>query len=423
MKRQFFNALICFLLLITGILKPVYGIGCSKQSKNLSDSIVHLEYDFKDELDHIEDFEKQIYEDLITSLDSDEYLVEEVKVSYVSKEYLEELDYNSQSNLFFGYSLSELNENFQDTKYFFTLDENGQTIVQELQEITDNTGDTILRNVAVGSGVILVCVTVSAVAGTVGAPAAGISVIFAGAGKLALTSALTGGICSGIITAIETGDTGEVLKAASLAASEGFKWGAISGAIAGGGSKVIKMKQAAKNGFTIKEVTKNGLSVDEAVKIQRETKWPIESISKLNSYEEAKCFKNPGLKPQWFGDTKNRREVWTRKINWSFKDEFGRSNIERVTNNLSPIAPDRNPYELHHIGQNADGALAILTKAEHHNNETYKALHYAGKGKDITGAAFQKEKNVLWKQIMQDQLSGNSIVSVIFETVQKILIQ
>ena len=54
-----------------------------------------------------------VYDELVDSLDSDEYFVENVSAVYVSKEYLEELAFNSQSNIFFGYTLEELDEQFQ----------------------------------------------------------------------------------------------------------------------------------------------------------------------------------------------------------------------------------------------------------------------------------------------------------------------
>ena len=55
--------------------------------------------------------------------------VESVQAVYVSKEYLEELEYNSQANIFFGHTLEELNAMFEGTRYVFALGEDGSTIV------------------------------------------------------------------------------------------------------------------------------------------------------------------------------------------------------------------------------------------------------------------------------------------------------
>ena len=108
-------------------------------------------------LTYIED---TVYTELITDLDSDIYFVENVSAIYISKEYLEEIAYNSQENIYFGYTLSELDACFLGTRYVFTLGKDGQTTVTAF-EAYDDTYDQILKNVAIGTGVILLCVTVS----------------------------------------------------------------------------------------------------------------------------------------------------------------------------------------------------------------------------------------------------------------------
>ena len=60
-------------------------------------------------LPYIED---TVYSQLVTDLNSDEFFIEDVSAVYVSQEYLTELAYNSQKNVFFGYSLSGLDEYF-----------------------------------------------------------------------------------------------------------------------------------------------------------------------------------------------------------------------------------------------------------------------------------------------------------------------
>lgn len=65
--------------------------------------------------------EDSVYSELVSELNSADYFVENVSALYVSKEYLEEIDYNSQENIYFGFKLSELDEVFQGTRYVFTL--------------------------------------------------------------------------------------------------------------------------------------------------------------------------------------------------------------------------------------------------------------------------------------------------------------
>ena len=195
-------------------------------------------------LQYVED---NIYSDLVARFDSEDYIVESVTAVYVSEEYLEEVTYNSNSNVYFGYTLAELDAQFQGTRYIFSLGENGETVVEEFAAY-DDTYDRVIKNVAIGTGVILVCVTVSVVSGGVGAPAA-VSMIFASAAKTGTVYALSAGtisaVAAGTITGIQTGDFDEAKKAAALAGSESFKWGAITGVITGGVSKGVELYRSA----------------------------------------------------------------------------------------------------------------------------------------------------------------------------------
>lgn len=338
-------------------------------------------------LAHIEDL---IYADTITALDSEEYFVESVNAVYISKEYLEEVAFNSQSNIYFGYTLDELNALFQGTRYIFTLGENGNTTVQELQEIEDVNTETILKNVAIGTGVILVCVTVSVVSAGVGAPA--VSMIFAvsatTAETMALSSAAFGGISAGIVRGIQTGDFNEAIEAAALSGSEGFKWGAITGAVLGGTGEA----------FLLKAATKNGLTMNQAAIIQQTSKWPLDAIKNIHSIEEYNIYKEANLIPTKLADDEL---VFLRQIDWTLTDAYGRTNVQRVSANLAPIDATGTPFELHHIGQRADSPLAVLSWAEHHSPGNYNVLHYAEQGKDISDAAFKKQKQEVWKAILK----------------------
>ena len=195
-------------------------------------------------LQYVED---NIYSDLVAQFDSEDYIVESVNAAYVSEEYLEEVAYNSKSNVYFGYTLEELDAQFQGTRYIFSLGENGETVVEEFAEY-DDTYDRVIKNVAIGTGVILVCVTVSVVSGGVGAPAA-VSMIFASAAKTgtiyALSSSTISAVAAGTITGIQAGDFEEAKKAAALAGSESFKWSAITGVITGGTTKAVELYRSA----------------------------------------------------------------------------------------------------------------------------------------------------------------------------------
>lgn len=237
--------------------------------------------------------EENIYLELVGDLDSADYLVENIQAVYLSDEYIEELQYNSQENVFFGYTLSELDQLFQGQRYVFTLGEDGQTTVVPLEKLYDDTYDQVLKNVAIGTGVILVCVTVSVVA----APAApAISMIFASAATTGTIYALQSGgiafIAAAVARGYQTQDFGEAMKAGALAGSKGFKWGAIIGASTGGIKETIGLKGA----------TFNGLTMNEAAEIQKASHWPLEAIKSIHSVEEYNIYKAAELIPTKMAD-------------------------------------------------------------------------------------------------------------------------
>lgn len=281
--------------------------------------------------------EDSIYDSLVSELNSEDYFVENVSAVYISKEYLEEIEFNSQENIYFGYKLSDILECFQGTKYVFTLGDNGKTVVTEFEEYVDTSYEQILRNVAIGTGVILICVTVSVV--SAGAPA--ISMIFAASAKtgtvMALSNGILGGISAGIVKGIETGDMRQALEAAARTGSEQFMWGAVSGSIGGGISKTISLKGA----------TMGGLSMNEAALIQKESGYPVELIKQFRNYEEYLIYKDAGLTKQIIAG----KMALIQPIKLDLIDDKGRTNLQRMKEGLPALDLDGNSFELHHIGQ------------------------------------------------------------------------
>ena len=192
-------------------------------------------------LQYIED---DVYAELANQLGSDNYTIENITASYVSQEYLDELTFNSQSNIFFGYAIADVDSLFQGSRYVFTLDDDGKTTVQEMRIIEDTSAGQIIKNIAIGTGVILVCVTVSYFTGGAGTPTT-VSMIFTAAAKSGVKYALgygvLGGISAGIVKGYQTGDMKEALGSALLVGSEGIKWGAITGVVSGGSSKALSI--------------------------------------------------------------------------------------------------------------------------------------------------------------------------------------
>lgn len=334
--------------------------------------------------------ENLVYRDTVLSLNSAEYFVENVSAVYISKEYLDEVAFNSKANIYFGYTLDDLDGIFKGTKYIFTLSDSGNTTVQELQEIKDVSTETMLKNVAIGTGVILVCVTVSIVSAGAGAPA--VSMIFAasaeGAKTFAVSSAVLGGISAGIVRGIQTGDLNEALQTAAMSATEGFKWGAVSGAIVGGGHEA----------FLLKSATKSGLTMNDAAVIQAESNLPVDVISQLHSMDEYRVYKSAGLKPVMV----NGKIALLQDIDLNYVSQLPDgtkvTNLIRMREGYAPIDPaTEKAYQLHHIGQKADGTLAVLTDGQHQGNSAI--LNIAGKESEIDRTEFAKMRAEFWKYV------------------------
>lgn len=195
----------------------------------------------------LQQIEDEVYAEIENTLKSDDYEINSVHAIYISQEYLDELAFNSQMNVFFGFTIDEIEAQFQGKKYVFTLGADCQTTIKPLEVLEEHTFEQVIQNVAIGSGVVLLCVTVSVVATSVGAPAT-ISVVFATAARTAMTYAtkgfVLGGLSAGIVKGIETGNFEEAVKTGFAVGSEGFKWGAISGAVVGGFSEALSLRGA-----------------------------------------------------------------------------------------------------------------------------------------------------------------------------------
>lgn len=409
MKRIIALLLSCLLLLTgcsqaqqlsSGTTENNINTKTENQKENNTDDYYEPQYTSLDEeqlLAHVEDL---VYRDTVTSLNSEEYIVENVSTVYISKEYLDEVAFNSQSNIYFGYSLAELDELFQGTRYIFTLSDDGTTTVKELEEIEDVSTEAMMKNVAIGTGVILVCVTVSVVSAGAGAPA--VSMIFAAsaktAGSLAVSSAVFGGVSAGIVRGIETSDFHEAMEAAAMGATEGFKWGAISGAIVGGG----------KEAFLLKNATKSGLTMNQAALIQKESKLPVEVISQLHSMEEYAVYQQAGLKTMMI----NGRTALVQKIDLDYvstlPDGTEITNLDRMLRGMKPLdSATGKAYELHHVGQNNDGVLAILTQEQHRGKGNFAKIHKIWKGSGVDhGPDWSKKVSNFWKAYASECVKG-----------------
>ena len=219
--------------------------------------------------------------------------------------------------------------------------------------------------------------------------------IFAASAKtgtiMALSSGVFSGVSAGIVKGIETGDFDESMKAAVLAGSEGFKWGAISGSIAGGAGEAIALKGA----------TLNGLTMNQAARIQKESGYPLSVIKQFHTMKEYEVFKQAGLQAEMVGG--NLTLVRPDIDLYDVVDEYGRNNFTRLSNGLNPIDSAGNTFQWHHIGQENDATLALLTATEHDEG----ALHGFKVISEIDRVGFNSYKKTLNKDLLKWLLSIN----------------
>ncbi len=314
-----------------------------------------------------------VYANLEEQFASDDFTVENVQVSYVSQEYLDELAFNSQENIFFGYTLSEVKAMYPEDYYVFTLGDDGATAVEKFTPYDSSFPlETVIKNVAIGAGVILLCATVSYLTAGTGTPKM-IQVIYAistGATKvskvLSLSYALSSGITSGLMKYVQTGDTDKALQTGLVQGSNGFKIGAIVGAAVGGVQGAMssigvptpsEAEQAAykryDNGTARTQVSYiDGVECSSYVKgstrpdVVRTVDGHIEAI-------EVKCYdlennssslyavleKQIGERMQYLPEGSTQRvvlDVTGRKYKQSFVNEI----VEQIKTRCAPIYPD-----------------------------------------------------------------------------------
>ena len=227
MKSKFSKTL--SLILAAALL--LFSTGCYSSLQNQEGNVVTFD-DFSS-VDTLEYIRNSVEDDLQETLDG--YEVDYVECVYISQEYIDELNYNSLSNVYYGYEYADVIANMDGINWTFGVDENGETVVTEVQNPSIELGK-IITKVAIGTGVILICVVLSASATAVGAKP--VACFFAGAAKGAIEGAITGGsiggLMGGTIAGIENQSWDAALAEGLETAADGFMWGAIAGAIKGG---------------------------------------------------------------------------------------------------------------------------------------------------------------------------------------------
>lgn len=149
--------------------------------------------------------------------------------------------------------------------------------------------------------------------------------------------------------------------------------------------------------YNKKELTP--LTEKEKEKLKEETGWSSEIIDTIASKEEAEIYKNASLEER---EINGKKCLVKTDIDMEQKDEYGRSNKERMEAGLAPLDKDGKPTELHHMGQKKDGPLVELTREEHRGKGNDTVLHDKSKQSEIDRSDFQGQKANHWQERAQN---------------------
>ena len=136
------------------------------------------------------------------------------------------------------------------------------------------------------------------------------------------------------------------------------------------------------------------LSNKEKKDICKKTGWSKETVDMMKSQQEAEIYMKTNLKET---EIDGKKCLIRSDIEMNFKDEFGRTNKERMENGMSPLTNSGEKVELHHIGQKPDSPLAELTTQEHRGKGNDTVLHDKQKVSEINRNIFNGEKEHYWK--------------------------
>ena len=323
-------------------------------------------------------------------------------MTYVSPEYIAELEYNSKVNIYFGHTEEEIQKEFNGEQVVFTMDEKGQTTVEKFVpngKGLDPAYKKALIKAGIGVGVILVCVVVSiATEGTAPAVAAVFAFSAKSAAIGAAISGTSGGVLAGLVEGFRNKNFDRAAKAAAASAGDGIMWGSISGAISGGVSEFQFLRKLSK-------ATK--ISMNDIAIVQKESLLPLDVIEKLNSMDEYKVLRDAKLKLTEMTVKGETHPFLLRSdIDWNYIDPStitdanpkGLTNLQLALDGKAPFDLTGKKYQLHHVGQHRDTVFAVLTDAEHSKIPTPDV------GVDRTG--FDALRKAFWEKVGKLVQSG-----------------
>lgn len=118
----------------------------------------------------------------------------------------------------------------------------------------------------------------------------------------------------------------------------------------------------------------------------------------MHSLDEYLVYKNAQLSPMMV----NGRTALIQNIDLNYisqlPDGSEVTNLVRMQRGYAPIEPATGKaYQLHHIGQRADGTLAVLTERQHQGNAAI--LNIFGKESEIIRPEFAATRKAFWEYL------------------------
>lgn len=150
--------------------------------------------------------------------------------------------------------------------------------------------------------------------------------------------------------------------------------------------------------FDYKDRANNWFDKNE---LQKETGWSSTITENISSEAEANIYKNANLKEAVNGE---QISLQREDLDPNTKDNFGRTNLERVKSGLSPLTKSGETLELHHIGQKIDSPLAELTQQDHRGQGNDTILHDKTKVSEIDRNSFMSERKEYWLNRFSDTI-------------------
>ena len=139
-----------------------------------------------------------------------------------------------------------------------------------------------------------------------------------------------------------------------------------------------------------------GMTKEERGEAYETSPYSKDITDAVYSKEELEYYIKNGYKEVEIGD---KKVLVPGNLDLDLKDADGKTNLERMKEGKAPIGPDGKPYNLHHIGQNKDGPLAIIPDGDHKSMDS--VLHDKSKPTEIDRREFQKEKKEIYKGLAE----------------------